>query len=679
MGTHISQVKSISLDSWTQDQVDTMQRLGNTISNYNYNPLRNWPLHDDDLTMERFIRDKYERKAFCSQRETANFTPIRSALKGGSKQSAPSASQEDVQRFQKELRTLGEMGFADRNRNIGVLKSVMGDVASATDVLVAMASSDGKEAPPKPQRPRVRFTEDTIGGLDTPQLQVGNPFAAWTGSQAEINPFSSIPPSLYKQQTQTGADTDAAAFFPPAAPLRPQLTGLPTPQQLDDAQTQAYSYTGRGYNQPQQQQQPFQQQQQQQQQQQPQQPFQQQMQPFQSQQQPQQGFSNAFSQDQSSLPQSNAPFGGLQRQNTGSAIAYTQQHPPPPPPPPRHTFQQQQEPYQSSDGLFAPLVPTRISQQPQLQQAQQQQAFGSASQGSNIFGRPSGPLGSDRTGVSPQATGPFGQTFTQPLQAELTGIQHTMAPQQQQHQHNNIFATARPNQSSYQISPQASGFLQPQSTSGGYGAQRPQGGYQMSPQMTGSQESQQQGLFANGQQQMNGQNHMANGPINGMQAHQPQPFGSSSQSSFPGHGLQQPFTGNGQQAGSPFAGQNIQQRVSSPFGQAPQQQPQQTGGFNPLQPFKTFDKASIMSLYNMGGQQQPQQQQQQQQQQQGMQPMRPHMTGSGQIQQQSQQQQYGGFAANGYGQGQGQAQPMYPQQQQQSFGAPQGKSGDWYS
>lgn len=231
----ISKVKSISLDNWQPDQVQYMREVGNTISNYKFNPLREWPIQDDDQTMERFIKDKYERKKFMSQHETGNFTPSRSAMKGSHAPISPAQSSSAAIKYSKELDTLREMGFTDRTRNVDVLKSVMGDVASATDVLVAMESTDGKAPPKKPERPRVRFTDDTIGGLETPAMQKSNPFDFFgQGGPSQPmghDPFSSMPPSMF-HQAQTSApfmgyqqDGTQQQYMQPAAPLRQQLTG----------------------------------------------------------------------------------------------------------------------------------------------------------------------------------------------------------------------------------------------------------------------------------------------------------------------------------------------------------------------------------------------------------------------------------------------------------------------
>ncbi|KAM0790876.1 hypothetical protein ACM66B_004716 [Microbotryomycetes sp. NB124-2] len=71
MGTHISKVKSVSLDTWTKDQIEHMRQRGNAVVNQKLNPgnsHRPPPAGIDEgereFQLERFIRDKYEHRAF---------------------------------------------------------------------------------------------------------------------------------------------------------------------------------------------------------------------------------------------------------------------------------------------------------------------------------------------------------------------------------------------------------------------------------------------------------------------------------------------------------------------------------------------------------------------------------------------------------------------------------------
>lgn len=69
MGTHISKVKSLTLDTWTKEQVERMREIGNIKSNMKFNPdeRRNRPPAnveegERNSELERFIFDKYRGK-----------------------------------------------------------------------------------------------------------------------------------------------------------------------------------------------------------------------------------------------------------------------------------------------------------------------------------------------------------------------------------------------------------------------------------------------------------------------------------------------------------------------------------------------------------------------------------------------------------------------------------------
>ncbi|EGG13012.1 uncharacterized protein MELLADRAFT_76352 [Melampsora larici-populina 98AG31] len=77
MGTHISKVKSLTLDSWTKEQVERMRSTGNIKANMQWNPnsAKNPPPTDleeseRDSQLERFIRKKYESAQFTKSDTT---------------------------------------------------------------------------------------------------------------------------------------------------------------------------------------------------------------------------------------------------------------------------------------------------------------------------------------------------------------------------------------------------------------------------------------------------------------------------------------------------------------------------------------------------------------------------------------------------------------------------------
>ena len=69
LGTHVSKVKSLSMDTWGSEQVDSMKSNGNVVSNQLYNPKNvkaEIPIDVDEVdgVLERYIRQKYEQRSF---------------------------------------------------------------------------------------------------------------------------------------------------------------------------------------------------------------------------------------------------------------------------------------------------------------------------------------------------------------------------------------------------------------------------------------------------------------------------------------------------------------------------------------------------------------------------------------------------------------------------------------
>ena len=80
LGTHISKIKSINLDTWSTDILDNFRKINNEIANkyweynlqnYNFDLLKN----NRHLLMD-FIRDKYEHKKWVNQNDIDPMTKI---------------------------------------------------------------------------------------------------------------------------------------------------------------------------------------------------------------------------------------------------------------------------------------------------------------------------------------------------------------------------------------------------------------------------------------------------------------------------------------------------------------------------------------------------------------------------------------------------------------------------
>ena len=80
LGTHISKIKSINLDTWSPDMLDNFKKINNEIANkyWEYN-LHNYDydlLKNNRYNLMDFIRDKYEHKKWINQNDVDPMTKI---------------------------------------------------------------------------------------------------------------------------------------------------------------------------------------------------------------------------------------------------------------------------------------------------------------------------------------------------------------------------------------------------------------------------------------------------------------------------------------------------------------------------------------------------------------------------------------------------------------------------
>ncbi|XP_061644912.1 stromal membrane-associated protein 1-like isoform X2 [Phyllopteryx taeniolatus] len=73
LGVHISRVKSVNLDQWTPEQIQSMVDMGNSLARqlYEAHLPENFSRPQTDQAVEIFIRDKYERKKYCDKEALA--------------------------------------------------------------------------------------------------------------------------------------------------------------------------------------------------------------------------------------------------------------------------------------------------------------------------------------------------------------------------------------------------------------------------------------------------------------------------------------------------------------------------------------------------------------------------------------------------------------------------------
>ncbi|XP_056264505.1 stromal membrane-associated protein 1-like [Pseudoliparis swirei] len=77
LGVHISRVKSVNLDQWTAEQMQSIQDMANTNARQLYEATlpENFRRPQTDQAVEFFIRDKYEKKIYYSKNVTNGSSP----------------------------------------------------------------------------------------------------------------------------------------------------------------------------------------------------------------------------------------------------------------------------------------------------------------------------------------------------------------------------------------------------------------------------------------------------------------------------------------------------------------------------------------------------------------------------------------------------------------------------
>ncbi|VUC28563.1 unnamed protein product [Clonostachys rosea] len=264
LGTHVSKVKSLSMDSWTNEQVDNMRKVGNVVSNQIYNSDNKKPpvpvdVDEADGAMERFIRQKYMNNVVATRdvgpkspridegvppplppknssskfglRAASSLFPLSSrskkdkALPSPESQHRPSSHDsvhkpakvfgaalnfDDGDELDRKLAKLRDMGFNDTQRNLRALKAVDGNVDQAIELLVQRNEADRRSpAPQANPRPNTLRTTKSLTPLNSggiglslgPKTTQDQPA---TPSSTSTNPFDAL-----AAQPQTAQSTGA--------------------------------------------------------------------------------------------------------------------------------------------------------------------------------------------------------------------------------------------------------------------------------------------------------------------------------------------------------------------------------------------------------------------------------------------------------------------------------------
>ncbi|RCI09180.1 hypothetical protein L249_1485 [Ophiocordyceps polyrhachis-furcata BCC 54312] len=263
LGTHISKVKSLSMDSWTNEQVDNMRKVGNVVSNQIYNPGNKRPpvpidADEADSAMERFIRQKYcnnvasdlgrprsprsnegtppplppKNSTKFGFRSASSIFPLSSRAKRGAKMAAvmsaapaPAANKpskvfgatvhlDGPDDFDTKLARMQDMGFLDSQRNAMVLKGVNGSLERAVEALIRLGEGASSPAPPprdhslrasRSLTPLTLEPTNSTCGLTVPRNEAtAERPATAISTPMSTNPFDVPPPAPAQTAQSTG-------------------------------------------------------------------------------------------------------------------------------------------------------------------------------------------------------------------------------------------------------------------------------------------------------------------------------------------------------------------------------------------------------------------------------------------------------------------------------------------
>ncbi|GAB7337609.1 hypothetical protein MBLNU457_g2910t2 [Dothideomycetes sp. NU457] len=290
VGTHVTKVKSLSMDSWSNEQVEEMKLMGNTRSNNLFNPRDVKPslpidAEEAEVAMEKFIRQKYERREFMPggrrqpvpqhtggtsrsespiedhgpplppkpgkkfslrsvsmpfRREKAadKFTPPLSPAYTGSddRQSGSRANKQSRvlgsnignqdDNFDGKLATLREMGFKDARRNSEMLKNNNGDLDRTVGELVRQGENS---KPSSRALTPVSAASPSMNGISVEKRR-----PAESSKNTNLNPWDALDQEQPPQRAVTMPVTQSQPMVQPQPVYNPfiqQAQRMQQPQQ----------------------------------------------------------------------------------------------------------------------------------------------------------------------------------------------------------------------------------------------------------------------------------------------------------------------------------------------------------------------------------------------------------------------------------------------------------------
>ncbi len=298
LGTHVSKVKSLSMDRWSTEQVDNMRKMGNVRSNAVYNP-RNTradiPIDADEVdgAMERFIRQKYESRSLSTNKPAArqdtgststgswneeppplppkpkrfpfnlrsasstthrakqdHFTPPMSPVSPGSENLGSDATKAQTRKpsqilgmkitgvsnnFDQKLVMLRDMGFEDHRQNSDVLKSLNGNLDQTVETLVRLREDS------KADQAASALAQKTLTPVSTGGAGISIDKTRQAEPKASNNPWDIREASPRRSVSQPAPPPRSQSAGPVSNSWNPFLSD---PQPAQDTQSLEHSFQG---------------------------------------------------------------------------------------------------------------------------------------------------------------------------------------------------------------------------------------------------------------------------------------------------------------------------------------------------------------------------------------------------------------------------------------------------
>lgn len=226
IGSHVSAVRSPTLDTWTANQVAHFRTLGNAASAALYEahlpPSFSRPTPANALAMDRFIRDKYERKLFTTSDGVSAAAAV-SQTSPASKASRQDDYRHDPDRhnpYAVQIQAILDMGFAPA-QTAAALSATRGNIPRAVETLLH-ANSAADNAPPR--HALTKSPGPRSAHSPPPQDLVNFNAPPQQSTSAKTPPIASAPPPIDDDFADFGAFESALPSPPPA----PSAAGTPS-------------------------------------------------------------------------------------------------------------------------------------------------------------------------------------------------------------------------------------------------------------------------------------------------------------------------------------------------------------------------------------------------------------------------------------------------------------------